>query len=70
MLRTTAFSAARLTVARPVALQARFLGSRSNEGPLEPGFVEQYKLNDPSRFVPIALGSGLFASLTGLYVRV
>jgi len=43
------------------------MASRSNEPPLEQGFVDKYKLNEPSRFVPIAVGAGLFSSLTGLY---
>jgi hypothetical protein len=48
-------------------MRPRFMGSRANEPPLEEGIVDKYKLNDPTRFVPIALGAGVFSTLTGLY---
>jgi len=61
---TTGLRAAR----RLPVVGARSMGSRSNEAPLEPGFVDKYKLNEPSRFVPIALGAGVLSTLTGIYV--
>jgi hypothetical protein len=70
MLRAVSLRRLRVPVA-PLLIQqqqSRFLGSRSNEPPLEPGFMEKYKLDDPSRFVPIGLGAGALAAVTGLYV--
>jgi hypothetical protein len=43
------------------------MGTRTNEPPLEQGFVDKYKLNEPSRFVPIALGAGFLSTVTGIY---
>jgi len=71
MLRTTALRSARVIAANQALVRpVRGFASRSNEAPLEPGIVEKYKLNDPSRFVPIALGAGLFSTVTGIYVRL
>jgi len=69
MLRTAAFRSVRVAAPRQplVVRNARFMGSRSNEAPLEQGFIDKYKLNEPSRFVPISLGAGVFATVTGLY---
>ena len=70
MLRSTAMRATRAASANQVMVRpVRGLASRSNEPPLEQGIIDKYQLNEPSRFVPIALGAGLFASVTGLYVR-
>ena len=68
LLRSTLRSSMIRTAVQPTLVRPRFLGTRSNEPPLEPGFVDKYKLNEPSRFVPIALGTGAFATATGLYV--
>jgi len=68
MLRSTTLRVARSGVLPSVSVvRPRFMGTRANEAPLEPGFVDKYKLNEPSRFVPIALGAGVFSTLTGLY---
>lgn len=66
MLRNAVTLSARRAVPSQI-VRPRFLSSRSNEALLEPGFVEKYKLDDPSRFVPISLGAAVFASATGLY---
>lgn len=68
MLRATSSLRAATTRLPSAVIRPRFMGTRSNEAPLEPGFVDKYKLNEPSRFVPIALGAGVFSTLTGLYV--
>lgn len=67
MLRSTAMRSARAVAANQMVVRPRYFASRSNEPPLEPGFVDKFKLNEPSRFVPIALGAGLFSTVTGLY---
>jgi len=67
MLRSTTLRAARRSAVPTAVIRPRFMGTRSDEAPLEQGFVDKYKLNDPSRFVPIALGAGVFSTVTGIY---
>ena len=40
---------------------------RPAEPPLEPSFIQKYKLDEPSRFVPIAAASAVAATATGVY---
>ena len=69
LARTLRSSVVRSAIASQL-VRPRFLGTRANEPPLEPGFLETYKLNEPSRFVPIALGAGVLSTVTGLYVSL
>mmetsp|Transcript_21045 Transcript_21045/g.41280 ORF Transcript_21045/g.41280 Transcript_21045/m.41280 type:complete len:303 (+) Transcript_21045:56-964(+) len=75
MLRTFAAKTARpLSRALPQSTQVAGIrnlhGSRpteDKEAPLPPSLVEKYKLDDPTRFVPLTIGGFTLATLSGLY---
>ncbi|GBG34634.1 Hypothetical Protein FCC1311_108562 [Hondaea fermentalgiana] len=75
MLRTFAAKAAR-PVSRALPRSSQVMGlrqlhgspvSQDNKEPLPPSYIEQYKLDDPTRYVPLTLGGFGLATVTGLY---